>query len=67
MIDLHLNLSCWWLLLPLALVLLFITNRADEGETGIGAGLKFIFTGFVCLAVFLIVLACLVGYSLGHA
>jgi hypothetical protein len=62
----HLAFSHWWLLLPLAIVLIFITSRYDDGDTGIGAGLQFLFVGFVCLAVFLIVLACMVGYSLGH-
>jgi hypothetical protein len=63
MITLHL--SYWWLLLPLAIFLIAIVACQDTGG-GFGGGLLAVFVALVCLAVFLIVLACLVGYTLGH-
>ncbi|MDB5270868.1 MAG: hypothetical protein JWP58_3908 [Hymenobacter sp.] len=57
--------SYWWLLLPLAVVLLAIVAACDN-EGGIGGGLKTLFVALVCLAIFLIVLAAMAGYSLAH-
>lgn len=58
--TIHLTLSYWWLLLPLALLLLLIIASQDSG--GIGGAIKAVFAALICLAVFLIVLAALVGY-----
>jgi hypothetical protein len=65
MIHLNLHFSHWWLLLPLAIMLLFIIGKQDFGG-GIGGGFMACFVMLICLAVFLIVLACMVGYSLGN-
>lgn len=66
MIHLNLHFSPWWLLLPLAILLLLIISCQDFGG-GIGGGILACFVTLVCLAVFLIALAFLVGHSLGHA
>lgn len=66
MIHLNLHFSHWWLLLLLAIVLIFIVGRQDFGG-GIGGGITACFVTLLCLAIFLIALASMVGYSLGHA
>ncbi|WP_201980357.1 hypothetical protein [Hymenobacter rubidus] len=63
MITLHF--SHWWLLLVLALVLLFVISRQDGGSGPAGA-LAFVLVALLCLAIFLIALAAMVGFSLGH-
>lgn len=62
----HLNFSYWWLLLPLALVLLFIIARTPGGS-GPAGGLLIALVTLVCLAVFFIVLAGMVGFSIAHS
>lgn len=62
----HLAFSYWWLLLPLAIILVCIVAACDI-ESGIGGGFKFLFVAFICLAVFLIVLAAMVGFSFAHS
>ncbi|MGI4873372.1 MAG: hypothetical protein ACRYFX_19615 [Janthinobacterium lividum] len=62
----HLVFSYWWLLLPLALVLGAIPYWKARDEHGLGEAMVFCFWALICLAIFLIVLACLVGYSIGH-
>lgn len=60
MITLHF--SPWWLLLALAIVLLFILANTDSGG-GIGGGLTFCLVLLASVAIFLIALAFLVGYQ----
>ena len=61
----HLTFSHWWLLLVLAIILLVIVGSTDGGS-GYGAGIAVVFVAIICLAVFLIALAFLVGLHIAH-
>ena len=63
MITLHF--SCYWLLLPLAVVLGFWVCRvADRDTGGYGAGLATLVTLGAAIIIFVVVLAVMLGISL---